>query len=326
MPIRHVMSFKQSRPQIAVFNRNITVNGGPSCRPTGNGALGLGLLGGLLLGVAGMLGNKATTNLGGQNPYGYLNQQGQEPAPKVNNDLNILNKHFGDKYIISERNGEYIATPKDGGEAIIGTFNDMLDKLSTPSKVSKTQEEELAEIERAKRESQDNEGAGGVGDGEDLGTTPADEYNIKEIQGNKTYTVQNGNTWYGIAMAKYDIPQGVNIKDVAYALAAANSGAEGAEAMQKAKQGVYFKVGDIVELPDKLTVNGKEISLKSNFEDSAVAQQNYEFTKATNWAVTVTQVGSKWQLFKNGELQNTYDTKAEAETAQKSLMQAGADE
>lgn len=325
MPIRHAMSFSSRRPQIAVFNRTTVVNQQPCCRPTGNGAFWGGFLGGIFSGVGNMLMNTRSMNLGGQNPYAYLNNnQGQEPAKPANNDLKLLEKHFGDKYTISERNGEFLATPKDGGTPITGTFDEMLDKLSTPSSVGQRQQtalDELAETIAA----QDPDGAGGVEDPND-GNKPADEYKITELPGNKTYTIQNGNTWYGIVSAKYDIPQGVNVKDVAYALAAANSGAEGAEAMQKAKQGVYFKVGDNIQLPDKLTVNGQEISLKSDYENNAVAQQNYDFVKATNWAVTVTQVGSKWQLHKNGELQGTYDSQAEAEAAKQSLMQANTEE
>ncbi len=324
MPIRHAMSFSTRRPQVAVFNRTTVINQQTSCRQTGNGAFWGGFLGGLFSGVGNMLMNTRTVNLDGQNPYAYLNNQGQEPAKTTNKDLDILNKHFGDKYIISERDGKFIATPKGGGEPITGTFDEMLDKLSTPSKPSPRQQAALEELSETIA-AQEPEGAGGLEDPND-GNKPADEYKITEIPGNKTYTVQNGNTWYGIVMAKYDIPQGVNIKDVAYALAAANSGAEGAEAMQKAKQGVYFKVGDNIQLPDKLTVNGQEISLKSDYENSAVAQQKYGFTNATNWAVTVTQVGSTWQLHKNGELQGTYNSQAEAETAKQSMMQANTEE
>ncbi len=321
MPIRHVMTFQSRRPQVAVFNRTTIINQ-PSCGRVGNGAFWGGFLGGLFSGIGNIFMSTRTLNLGGQNPYAYLNNnlgQGQAPAQAQNNkDLEVLQKFYGDNYIIEQTSGKFYAKPKNGGTIIEGNdFNEMLEKLSKPSEPKLEQQKKVEEV-AATKAAQKPEGAGG--------SDPADEYKITELPGNKTYKVQNGNTWYGIVTAKYDIPQGVNVKDVAYALAAANSGAEGAEGMRLAKQGVYFKVGDNIQLPDKLIVNGQEISLKSDYENHDVAQQKYDFVKATNWAVTVTQVGSKWQLHKNDELQGTYNTKAEAESAQKALMQSAADE
>ncbi len=316
MSARHAMSFPERQPPV-IFNRTYVVNQPTYTRSKpSNGAFWGGVLGGVFSGVCKYgLSSRNTQTMQTENPWSLLNQNaGNAPAaPKENSDVKTLEKHYGSKYTISQHNDQLIATPKDGSGVIIAdNFNDMLAKLSKPE-VSAKQQKEVEELAAAV--AQNTDGKGGVDD----------KYDIKEIPGNKTYTVQNGNTWYGIASAKYDLsnlPAGVTVKDVAYALAAANSGAEGAEAMQLAKQGVYFKVGDVINLPDKLTVNGQEISLKSDYENADVLKQDYGFVKATNWAITVQQVGSKWALYKNGIQQGqAYDSKEAAEQA-KNLMQS----
>lgn len=148
-------------------------------------------------------------------------------------------------------------------------------------------------------------------------------FKINEIQGNKTYTIEKGDTWYEIAKAKYDVsslPAGVTLNDVALALAAANSGAEGADALKMAKEGVFFKVGDNVELPDELTVNGQKISLNSNWATADVLSTDYGFVKATHWSIKVQQVGSKWQLLQNGNVIGTFDSEEAAKARKTELM------
>ncbi len=146
------------------------------------------------------------------------------------------------------------------------------------------------------------------------------EYGIDHDPGSTTLDIKKGYTWFNIVSAKYDIPSGVSTKDVALALAAANSGAQGTEAMNLAHQGVYFKVGDLVNLPEKLVVNGQEISLKGDHQTQAVTPDDYDYVKATHWSAKVTQVGDKWYVTENGVRRGeAYDTEADANAAKAQL-------
>ncbi len=313
MAIRHVMTFPQRRQQPMIFNKTYVVNQQCTHVKNGNGALWGGLLGGLLLGVGNMFMNRSV-DLGGQNPYAYLNNMGKEPAqPTKNNDLQILQKFYGDNYIIEEREGKFYAMPKDGGAIIEGNdFNDMLDKLQNPKPKPTGTTDGTPETTTITDTGEEEDGKGAL-----------KEYGIEPEYGNKTLDIKKGYTWFNIVSAKYDIPEGVSTKDVALALAAANSGAEGADAMKLAREGVFFKVGDLVDLPESLNVNGQEISLKADHENQAVTPDDYGFVKATHWSATVTQVGDKWFVTENdNRIGEAFDSKAEAEAERDRLNAA----
>ncbi len=169
------------RPQRPMLmNKTVIVNQQSHCHHSGGsgfwggflgGILGGGLFsqGGLLNGLFGfggmpMMGGgqmfSAMPGVGGySNPYAYLNQnQGQQPAtPENTKDLSVLQKFYGDNYIIEERDGRYYAKEKEGDGVIEGeSFEDMLDKLgSTTTVAGDPNTEELAEIKRLSQQLQE---------------------------------------------------------------------------------------------------------------------------------------------------------------------------
>ena len=166
------------RPRPTFFNRTVIVNQqAPHCHHGGNGGFWGGFLGGFLGGglfgaggiFSGLFGGMNSMNtynnfgmFGGMpimysncsNLYGYLNQNaGNAPAAQnENSDVKTLEKHFGNDYIISERNGQFIATAKDGnGEPLVAdNFNDMLSLLGGKPEVSDRARREAEEIEQQK--------------------------------------------------------------------------------------------------------------------------------------------------------------------------------
>ncbi len=155
-------------PQRPIINNNFVMRGAPQghhgCGNRGfwGGFLG-GFLGGSLLNFGGLFGfGRSTTMMTGGMPmmtgmfpttqfytnnYDYLNQH--TPGQQQNSDVTILQKHFKD-YIISERNGQFIATDKDGNTIIGDSFEDMLEKLGGQKPASQNPEsEELAAIKLA---------------------------------------------------------------------------------------------------------------------------------------------------------------------------------
>lgn len=184
-------------PGPTFFNRTVIVQQ-PHCHHSGGSGFWGGFLGGLfggamfgrgglfsgLFGFGGMQtgmplmgGYMGMPMMGGySNPYAFLNNNGNSPAgitTQTNPDLQILEKHFGDKYTISERNGQFIATAKDGkGEPIVAdNFNDMLHALGGDPEISDRarREADALAAERLEAEGGD-EGDGNdstIGDGND---------------------------------------------------------------------------------------------------------------------------------------------------------------
>ena len=296
MPIRHAMSFRPSRPQPVVFNKTYVVQQQTHCHRSGNGAFWGGFLGGILSGVGNFfVSNK--TNLGGNNPYGYLNQLNNTPA-KPDDTMNNLKTLYSDYTWIKE--GDKYIGRKGDSEVEGRTLDEVRANMKAP-----------AAPEAAKTAEPKNEGLGGL--------EPAkvqNNYGIDKENGNTTFEIDQKYTWYGIVSAKYDIPEGVNPKEVAYALAAANSGASGAEAMQIAKEGVHFGIGDIIDLPDTLEVGGKTISLKEGHENIAVTPQDYNTVASKHWTAKIQQVGDQYYVTKNGvRIGESYKTESEAQKA-----------
>lgn len=140
-------------PRPMVMNKTVIVNQQSHCHGRSGGFWG-GLLGGFLggglfnsglfgnifgfgSGMTGMYGGGMMPGMmpGATNNYSYLNQlPGNTPANQTNTDVSILQKHFSD-YIISERDGEFIATDKQGHTITGKSFEEMLEKLggSTPA-------------------------------------------------------------------------------------------------------------------------------------------------------------------------------------------------
>lgn len=159
-----------------LMNRNIIIDQRSHCHHTGNGGFWGAFLGGFLGGGllnSGFLGNifGIGTGMGGMqgglygggaypstipgatNSYGYLNQNaGSAPATQsTTKDLSVLQKFYGDSYIIEELDGKFYAKDKDGNSVIEGNdFQDMLDKLGGKEPASENPEtQNLNEIKQA---------------------------------------------------------------------------------------------------------------------------------------------------------------------------------
>ena len=303
--IRNVMTFKRQPVQNITINRYVNVQQPTVKHNSGMGLawafFGVNALSTIFSGLssAGIFGGKQTT-------------PPQTTTPQDTQEFDNLKKVAKDfKYeVIQNPDGTYTAYKTDGSALpITGDYQTVLDSLMTVNKGTKTDPTNTTNTGNSgSEEVVNNDGKGGI------------KYDVDPEYGNTTLDIKKGYTWYNIVSAKYDIPKGVSAKDVALALAAANSGAEGTEAMDLARQGVYFKVGDLVNLPDTLNVNGKEISLKSDHQNQAVTPQDYGFVKATHWSAKVTQVGDKWYVRANGtRIGEPYNTEAEANAAKAEL-------
>ena len=142
------------------------------------------------------------------------------------------------------------------------------------------------------------------------------EATIEHVPGNTTYQIVEGNTWYNITSAKYDIPEGVDILDVARELAVHNSNIDDrAKALEIQKtEGIVFYPGQTIELPDEFVIDGKEITLKEN--PAVPKHDNTNFKNGSKYTVArVTSVGDKWQVRVNGATKEIYDTQEKAEQA-----------
>ena len=141
---------------------------------------------------------------------------------------------------------------------------------------------------------------------------------VEHFDGNKTYTMTGQDTWYGVIQGKYDISglSPSDIKQFAYKLAAANSGIENEdEAFRHAStKGIAHKTGQNIELPDELEINGKKISLRSDWESAATVKTNYSQKHYTTFVKTVERTPGGWKATnKDGEVKTfAEDKKSEA--------------
>ena len=160
-------------PHPMVMNKTVIVNQQPHCHRSNGGFWG-GFLGGFLggglfnsglfgnifgfgSGMTGMYGGGMMPGMmmptmmpGATNNYAYLNQlSGNNPANQTNTDVTILQKHFPD-YTISERDGKFIATDKDGNLIEGDSFDDMLAKLGGTTPATENPEtQNMNEIKQA---------------------------------------------------------------------------------------------------------------------------------------------------------------------------------
>ena len=123
-------------------------------------------------------------------------------------------------------------------------------------------------------------------------------YDIDKIT-EQSYTVRSFDTWWAIVNERYEIPPGVDKNLVARHLAAANSGeTDLTKALEMARKGITFKVGDSIKLPAELNIGGQTIKLKENSE--AKARNPYSFGHF-QYTAQVSQAGEKWFVTQNGE-------------------------
>ena len=152
---QHVKVRQQMVPQRGIFdnghccggNTNITVNNGP----TGFWGFMSGMMGGLFGG--GMMGNMFGGNLFGMNmgmgmsPYGALNNAQMQPqANQPQDKLAQLKTLYPNHNIVSDGNGKYSATDKDGN--LIGqglSYEDMCKALAKQPEPKKTETEKKNE-------------------------------------------------------------------------------------------------------------------------------------------------------------------------------------
>lgn len=309
MAIRNVMTFKRQPVQNVTINRYINVQ-----QPTVKQNSGMGLAWAFFgLNAATTLFNGIFDIFGSGKAAGTLPAKQEPPKDDTEfNNLKKVGKDFGYE-VIKNSDGNFTAYKPGEGLPITGDYKYVLEILL-----------------KNKKDTIDSDSDSDIDTDSDMDTDTdpevkgdLKEYGIDPAYGNKTLDIKNGYTWFNIVSAKYDIPDGVSAKDVALALAAANSGAEGADAMKLAREGVFFKVGDVVTLPNDLTVNGQKISLKGDHENQAVTPDNYSFVKASHWSAKVTQVGDKWFVTENGtRIGEAFDSKAEAEAERDRLNAA----
>ena len=315
MAIRNVMTFKRQPVQNVTINRYINVQ-----QPTVKQNSGMGLAWAFFgLNAATTLFNGIFDIFGSGKAAGTLPAKQEPPKDDTEfNNLKKVGKDFGYE-VIKNSDGNFTAYKPGEGLPITGDYKYVLEIL-LKNKKDTIDSDSDSDIDTDIDTDSDM----------DTDTDPEvkvkgdlKEYGIDPAYGNKTLDIKNGYTWFNIVSAKYDIPDGVSAKDVALALAAANSGAEGADAMKLAREGVFFKVGDVVTLPNDLTVNGQKISLKGDHENQAVTPDNYSFVKASHWSAKVTQVGDKWFVTENGtRIGEAFDSKAEAEAERDRLNAA----
>ncbi len=303
MPIRHAMTFKPQRQQTVVFNRTYVVQQ-QNCKHAG----GLGGIGWAFFGLSAL--GSIFSGLSSSGLFSRQTAITQQTANQQNSqefaNLKKVAKDFG--YELINNGNDYTAyKPDKSALPITGDYTTVLNSLL---KVN-------GEPEPEKTVTTPPEGKGGS---EII--TSKDTYGIKKEAGVSTLKIDKGYTWYNIATAKYDIPEGINPRNVALALAAANSdNTDSGAAMEQAKQGIYFKVGDTIKLPDSLTINNKTIKLKSEHEKANVNAENYNFaSNAEFWSAKIEQVGDKWYVTKNGQIVgNAYATEQAAQEAKAQL-------
>ncbi len=322
MVIRHVNTFSKT-----VQVNNVYVNrwqpqqqAAPKIKGGGtNWAMLGGLFMGLAQGIGGALQTRQTQAPVQQQPAGPT---AEDKTAKQKAELQKAADVYG--YTIVDNNGEYTAL-KAGEEPIKGDFatviNGMAAKNTKPSQKQQAQADEIGKIKQQAAEVLD--GAGG-------NNAPKEKYDVNEIKSEyEAYTIKaqaqsNGNikgdTWSSLALSKYDIPQGVTLKDVYTALAKANY--DGNDFNEAMKAGIHFNAGDQIKLPKELNINGKIVKLK---DDWKISDTRATYTTATSnyHAATVQQVGSKWQVVNSKGVQqgDLYDTKEAADAAAKKLSE-----
>lgn len=101
----------------------------------GGGGFWGGLLGGLFASLPSLISSFCSMPImtGYRSTYDFLNQQ--QHQPQGNSNVDVLTKHYGDKYIFSEVDGKFIATNKDTKETISAdSLNEMIGLLQPKAK------------------------------------------------------------------------------------------------------------------------------------------------------------------------------------------------
>lgn len=217
MVFRNCMSFGPYRPwnrppAPTIINRNFYVNPQPygcynSC---GSNAFWGGFVGGILSGGLNFLGrmfgpqNYGATSMYSPmttyySPYSMLNQNA-ERLPEGSSELKILEKHYGEKYNISESGGKFYATPKDqsGKTIIANSYEEMLRLLGGETPDPRADEIKATRLAKEKEDFNANEQVREKGasikviglEGEE---TTTEETNDNRYKFELTYQDANGN-------------------------------------------------------------------------------------------------------------------------------------
>lgn len=168
-----------------------------------------------------------------------------------------------------------------------------------PVEQPKPQEREKIEVEPLKKESPLP-----INTMTEIELRKRDEYKvIEEPYENETYKIEKYDTWYLIAGAKYNIPEGVSLQEVHTALQWANfDGTKEEFDIARKTTGILFYPGDIINLPKTLDVNGTEVSLFEDHENREINRKEYQFTLSEYRTAKVRQVGSNFYVVVNGQL------------------------
>lgn len=308
---RNVHHFQPRIQQTIHINRTVNVQQPRVCS-TGCGG-GMGTMGSIFMAMSAM-------NMVGDMLGGILGPKQQTTpltnnTPQQDNTLNNL-KSFYNNYTWIYQDGEYWGKDKDGNIVHGRTFEEIKAEIDKNSKPVEDPTEPTGTTQEPDGQGGDSE----VVEPEEP-ATPSVAYDIGKKDGNKTYEIQAGDTWYAIAQAKYDIPAGVTIKDVYTALAKENySGDDFATAM---KNGIVFMPGDQIQLPDTINIKGQEVKLKGDWQNNdTIKQDNYK-SKSTFRSARIQQVRDKWYVTQNGvQVSETFDSEEEAK-AEKERLEAG---
>lgn len=317
---RNVHHFQPKIQQTIHINRTINVQQPKVCSTGCSG--GMGTMGSIFMAMSAM--NMVGDMLGGiLGPRQQMQPAALQTAPAANNNpnqmANLEKLAKGKDYVIlDEGNGQFTVSFGDG-EPVTGDYATVRDAIlakdAKPSAAASAQAAEVA----ATRAAAEPDGLGG--------NEPAKElFDVNEIPDDfESYTIKaqrladgqiKGDTWSSLALSKYDIPQGVTLKDVYTALAKANyQGDNFAEAMNS-KGGIQFKAGDQIKLPKELNINGQIVKLKGDWKASDV-RFNYGTVQSNFQAATVKQTGSKWQVVNSQGVQQggLYNTESDARAA-----------
>lgn len=222
------------------------------------------------------------------------------PTPEEQKLQQLKDTFKDDGYEFSVEDNSWVAKAPDGTKITGTSAEDLTEKLT---------EAKNAEIRDKKKvvanpNNEDDSNSEEVKENKPEGTEETNpkggrkKYDIGKIT-EQSYTVRSFDTWWAIVNERYEIPPGVDKNLVARHLAAANSGeTDLTKALEMARKGITFKVGDSIKLPAELNIGEQTIKLKENSE--AKARNPYSFGHF-QYTAQVSQAGEKWFVTQNGE-------------------------
>ena len=212
-----------------------------------------------------------------------------------------------DGYEFSVEDNSWVAKAPDGTKITGTTAEDLTEKLTEAINAKNKEKKETTKTNNGTTNANEGDDAANTGKTEvsrPQGNQESDPTKNKNNYGigkktEENYIVQSFDTWWAIVNERYEIPPGVDKNLVARHLAAANSGeTDLTKALEMARKGITFKVGDSIKLPAELNIDGQTIKLKENSE--AKARNPYSFGHF-QYTAKVSQAGEKWFVTQNGE-------------------------